>query len=101
MRRRLFHRGTTWWTAMLFAAGSTCFAVASFASQWASASRPAIGVTFFVGSIAFPLASAVELKATPAGPMRGDRLAGVVQLAGTLLFNISTFEAMQRGLDVQ
>jgi hypothetical protein len=84
-----------WWTGALFAAGSLCFAVASFASQWASAPRPAIGVTFFVGSIAFTLASYLQLT-TATGR---DRLAAFVQLAGTLFFNVSTFEGMQRGFD--
>lgn len=101
MRRARSNRGRVWWTGILFAVGSICFAAASFASQWASASRPAIGVTFFVGSIAFTLASALQLSTTPAGPWRGDRLAAVVQLAGTLFFNVSTFEAMQRGLDAR
>ena len=91
----------TWWTGVLFAAGSVCFAVASFASQWASAPRPAIGVTFFVGSIAFTLASFLQFRTTPPGPWRGDRLAAVVQLAGTLFFNVSTFAGMQHGFDTQ
>jgi hypothetical protein len=86
-----------WWTGMLFAAGSICFAVASFASQWASAPRPAIGVTFFAGSIAFTLASCLALTAAA----RGERPAALVQLAGTLFFNVSTFAAMQRGLDAR
>ena len=89
-----------WWIGVLFAAGSVCFAVASFASQWASAPRPAIGVTFFVGSIAFTAASYLALTATPPGPWRrGDRLAALIQLAGTLFFNVSTFAGMQNGFD--
>jgi predicted membrane protein len=90
-----------WWIGVLFAAGSVCFAVASFASQWASAPRPAIGVTFFAGSIAFTVASFLQLTATARGPWRGDRLAALVQLAGTLFFNVSTFAAMQRGFDAR
>jgi hypothetical protein len=86
---------------VLFAAGSVCFAAASFASQWASAPRPGIGVTFFAGSIAFTAASYLQLTATARGPWRGDRLAALVQLAGTLFFNVSTFAAMQRGFDAR
>jgi YrhK-like protein len=86
-----------WWTGALFAAGSVCFAVASFASQWASAPRPTIGVTFFVGSIAFTSASYLQLT-TATGR---DRLAALVQLAGTLFFNVSTFEGMQHGFDAR
>ena len=86
-----------WWTGALFAVGSLCFAVASFASQWASAPRPAIGVTFFAGSIAFTMASYLQLTLSTGR----DRLAAVVQLAGTLFFNVSTFEGMQHGFDAQ
>jgi hypothetical protein len=86
-----------WWTGVLFAAGSVCFAVASFASQWASAPRPAIGVTFFAGSIAFTLASYLALTATS----RGERRGALVQLAGTLFFNVSTYAAMQHGFDTR
>jgi YrhK-like protein len=86
-----------WWAGALFAAGSVCFAGASFASQWASAPRPAIGVTFFVGSIAFTLASYLQLT----GSTGRDRVAALVQLAGTLFFNVSTFAGMQTGLDAR
>jgi len=86
---------------VLFAAGSVCFAVASFASQWASAPRPGIGVTFFAGSLAFTAASYLQLTSTARGPWRGDRLAALVQLAGTLFFNVSTFAGMQRGFDAR
>jgi hypothetical protein len=86
-----------WWSGVLFAVGSLCFAVASFASQWASVSRPAIGVTFFAGSLAFTAASYLQLT-TSAGR---DRLAAYVQLAGTLFFNVSTFAGMQHGFDAR
>ena len=91
----------TFWTGVLFAAGSICFAVASFASQWASAPRPAIGVTFFVGSIFFTAAAYLQLVTAGRGPWRGDRLAALVQFAGTLFFNVSTYAGMQRGLDAR
>jgi hypothetical protein len=86
-----------WWTGVLFAAGSVCFAVASFASQWASVSRPAIGVTFFVGSLAFTAASYLQLTTSS----REERLAALVQLAGTVFFNVSTFAGMQHGFDTR
>jgi hypothetical protein len=89
-----------WWTGALFAIGSTLFAVASFASQWASASRPAIGVTFFAGSVAFTAASFLQLTMSR-GAARGDRLAALIQLAGTVLFNVSTFAAMNQDFDVR
>ena len=52
----------SWWIGALFGIGSACFAIASFASQWASAPRPAIGVTFFVGSVFFTIAAFLQLR---------------------------------------
>ena len=103
--------------SVLFAVGSLCFASAAVASQWGSSSRPAIGVTFFVGSIFFTCASYlqyaetvnVEHRLDPRGrrhrwrpaswePGRIDWLAASIQLIGTIFFNISTFTAMKHGL---
>ena len=109
------------WMGSLFAIGSLCFAVAAMGSQWASTSRPAIGVTFFVGSIFFTSAAFLQwLEAVnvdwrgegapararrwrPASwkPKRIDWLASLIQLVGTLAFNVSTFAAMQHGLDAK
>jgi hypothetical protein len=104
---------------VLFAVGSICFLVASMISQWASVPRDGIGVTFFVGSLFFTTAAylqyaeAVNVDRGPARhgrerwrpaswePARIDWLASAVQFVGTLLFNVSTFEAMKRGLDTQ
>jgi hypothetical protein len=101
--------------SVLFALGSLCFLVAAVASQWASSSRPAVGVTFFVGSLFFTSASYLQYAEAvnverglvagkrrwrPASwePRRIDWLAAAVQLAGTVFFNLSTFAAMQHGL---
>jgi hypothetical protein len=81
-----------------FALGSTCFAVAATASQWASASRPAIGVTFFVGSIFFTAAAYLQFQSASS---RSDRLASLIQLVGTAFFNVSCFQGMKHGLDVR
>jgi hypothetical protein len=94
------HRGVTWWMGVLFAAGAACFAAAAIVSQWASAPRPAIGVTYFVGSILFTAAAALQFReAARAGGRGADWTASAIQLAGTLFFNVSTFEGMKRGLD--
>jgi len=74
--------------------------LAAFVSQWASAPRPEIGVTFFAGSIAFTAASFLQLTTTPRA-RRIDFIAALVQFAGTLFFNISTFEGMQDGFDTE
>jgi hypothetical protein len=90
-----------WWMGGLFALGSVCFAVASFASQWASAPRPGIGVTFFAGSVLFTSAAGLQLwqAVSAPEPRRADRVASLVQFAGTVFFNVSTYEAMQTGFD--
>jgi hypothetical protein len=111
--------GVTRWMAALFAFGSACFLVASVASQWASTSRPAIGVVFFVGSLLFTAAAYLQygetvnvhrdvdhrarLRLRPASwePKRIDWLASAIQLAGTVFFNVSTFLALQHGLDAK
>lgn len=106
--------------AVLFAAGSACFTGGAIASQWASSPRPAIGVTFFVGSISFTVAAylqyaeAVNVEHSIAAPRRTRRwrpasweprridwLAALVQLVGTLLFNVSTFAAMHTDLSTR
>jgi cytochrome bd-type quinol oxidase subunit 2 len=81
-----------------FGVGSACFAAASFVSQWASVPRSGIGVTFFAGSLFFTTAAARQLAHASGG---GDRVAALVQLAGTLLFNVSTFLAMERHLSAR
>ncbi len=98
----------TWWVAVLFMVGSTLFALGSFPlyAQWVA---PAVvGVTFFLGSLFFTSAATGQLVASGRFPTpsaaRSDRLgwwASLVQLVGTLLFNISTFAAMITSLDVQ
>ena len=64
------------------------------------------GVVFFVGSIFFTLAAAMELREGTV--RRGHRWgrdpswwSAAVQFAGTLLFNVSTFSAMQESLSTQ
>jgi hypothetical protein len=109
----------TRWMAALFAVGASCFLLASLTAQWASSPRPAIGVTFFAGSLLFTagcylgFAEAVNvprehlgarpLRFRPASWEPGwiDWLAAATQLAGGLLFIVSTFLAMQHGLDAR
>jgi hypothetical protein len=83
---------------VLFAVGSACFALASFVSQWGSVTRAGIGVTFFVGSIFFTSAAFLQLRTSAT---RADRIASGIQFAGTLFFNVSTFAAMNKGLDAK
>jgi hypothetical protein len=91
-------RRRDWWMAVLFVLGAACFTVGGIASQWAQTSRPAIGVTFFVGSIFFTIAAALQYAETMQQPQPLDRIAALVQLVGTVLFNISTFAALRHNL---
>jgi hypothetical protein len=109
-------RRVSWWIGVLFAIGSTCFFVGPFPGFVELVGSAADGMVFFVGSIFFTTAAALQfletINAAP-GPATGrqrfrvfafqphriDWWASGVQLVGTLLFNVSTFEAMQAGLD--
>jgi hypothetical protein len=118
--RAWWDRTPLWWIAVLFAIGSTCFLVAALASQWSSVTRPGIGVTFFVGSIFFTSAAYLQhwlsvRAVTGRPPLRErerihlahpdtwpnahvDALATLIQLVGTLLFNLNTYNAMDDAL---
>src|SRR4051794_41731385 len=91
----------SWWMGLLFAIGSLCFALAAIASQWASAPRPGIGVTYFVGSIFFTVAACLQWRSAPRDPRGIDWWASAIQVAGTLFFNVSTFAGMKHGFDAR
>lgn len=102
--------------ALLFVVGSACFVLGSVPGYLDAVGGPADGVTFFVGSIFFTLASAGQLlqsqspelatasARTEHRPARArwwawqphDRgwVAAVTQFPGTVFFNISTFAAL-------
>jgi hypothetical protein len=103
-----------WWMAVLFIVGSGCFMAGGVLAQWSSISPTAIGIVFFVGSLFFTSAAYLQYAEAvnvqrrvdarqasrrwhPASwePIRIDWLAAVVQLIGTVLFNLSTFGALQ------
>jgi hypothetical protein len=86
------------WIGTLFAIGSFCFLVGPFPGYIQLVGAGADGVTFFVGSIFFTTASALQFASTPREE-RADWWACLIQLVGTLLFNISTFDAMNEALD--
>ncbi|MBJ7331567.1 MAG: YrhK family protein [Solirubrobacteraceae bacterium] len=95
-------------TGWLFAVGSACFLVAAVAAQDSQATW--IGGTFFAGSIFFTSAALLQLLAAASvphdgGPLRRERpgrweqrhadwIAAAVQFAGTILFNINTWDAL-------
>jgi hypothetical protein len=104
-------RRVTWWIAVLFAAGSTCFLVAPFPGFLQLVGPVADGLVFFVGSLLFTSAATLQWLQTvnPGGgrrlrllrfePHRLDWWSAGVQLAGTLFFNATTFRALQTGID--
>jgi hypothetical protein len=87
------------WMALSFALGSACFLVGPFPGYAQLVGATAVGLTFFVGSIFFTAGGA--LQTWLAAPQRRSRGAGraawwaaVVQSAGTVFFNVSTFHAL-------
>ena len=88
--------------AVLFAIGSTCFFVGPFPGYVQLVGSSADGMTFFVGSIFFTAAALVQFVTTRlTGGRAPDWWASGIQFAGTLFFNISTFDAMQDALDTR
>src|SRR3954470_5906982 len=82
------------WIGILFAIGSVCFFVGPFPGFINLVGSEADGVTFFVGSIFFTAAAFLQCLQTA-------NAAALVQLAGTVFFNISTFHAMADALDTE
>ncbi|MHB8894261.1 MAG: hypothetical protein ACYC99_03665 [Candidatus Geothermincolia bacterium] len=103
-----------WWVGVLFAIGATLFALGSVHWYAEAVGKLNDALTYYIGSIFFTSAAALQyLEAANAGPGKpGAReehrirvftwrpmdlawLSSLVQLAGTLLFNKSTFQAVQ------
>ena len=106
-----------WWTGVLFAIGATLFALGSAPGYRTAVGNGADSLTFFTGSLFFTSAAFLQYletantRRTPAGVSAHNRVriftwepgrlywwASVVQFAGTLFFNISTFNAMYASL---
>jgi hypothetical protein len=91
--------------AIGFAIGSACFFIGPFPGFVEVVGEGADGVVFFVGSVFFTFAAGLELRE---GTLRLGRWASnpswwsaAIQFAGTLLFNVNTFNAMRDGLSTQ
>ena len=88
------------WMALSFALGSTCFLIGPFPGYADLVGATADAVTFFVGSLLFTTGGALQTWLAAAGrhhPGAGRAAwwAATTQSAGTLCFNVSTFQAMQ------
>jgi hypothetical protein len=90
--------------AVAFAIGATCFLVAPFPGYASLVGPTATAVTFFVGSLFFTaggLSQTILAAGDRRGPGPGRALwwAAVIQLVGTVFFNISTFRALEVAVD--
>jgi hypothetical protein len=91
------------WMAVFFVAGSMCFLVGPFPGYANLVGDTADSVTFFAGSILFTIGGALQAaNAFPErhSPPRGPAAwwAAAVQVAGTLFFNVTTYQAMHTAL---
>jgi hypothetical protein len=109
---------TSIWMGSLFAVGSVCFALGSLPLYFDRAQPATVAMTFFVGSVFFTTASYLQyhevLRAPDAlvddtprpvlrsllgwKPRRIDWWAAVIQLVGTVFFNVSTWAATRTDL---
>jgi hypothetical protein len=103
-----------WWIAVLFAVGSLLFALGAVPGYTSAVGARWDAATFFIGSLFFTAAGFLTYReAVDAGPQppdaarrrffvfqprRIDWWATAVQLAGTLLFNVSTGNALRADL---
>lgn len=91
------------WMALCFAVGSMCFLVGPFPGYEQLVGPQADGITFFVGSIFFTAGGALQTwlafphRRSP-GVGRAAWWTAIVQSAGTLFFNVSTYRAMHTTL---
>ena len=87
----------------MFALGSTCFLIGPFPGYAELVGESADAITFFVGSILFTAGGALQSRLawserhSPAGG-GAAWWAAIVQSAGTLFFNVTTYQAMHTAL---
>jgi hypothetical protein len=94
---------TAAWMALCFALGSTCFLIGPFPGYLQLVGASADGITFFVGSIPFTVGGALQSwlawpERRSHGGGRAAWWAAIVQSAGTLFFNVTTYQAMHTAL---
>ncbi|MFZ0381439.1 MAG: hypothetical protein WCD11_13830 [Solirubrobacteraceae bacterium] len=91
------------WMAVCFALGSACFLIGPFPGYAQLVGDRADAVTFFVGSILFTIGGGLQSwLAWPgrrqAGNGRAAWFSAVIQSAGTLFFNVTTYQALHTAL---
>ncbi len=109
-------RHASWWIGILFVAGSACFLVAPMPWLLRLVGPAVDGAVFFVGSLLFTSAAALQwfetinadagpgkragrFKAVTFEPRRIDWWSSGVQLVGTVFFNQTTFRALQTSIE--
>ena len=102
------HRGQAWWMDALFMVGSFCFALGVRARvRQPRGARTRSSLVFFVGSLFFTSAATLQYLQTTGGKLWSWQptdlawAASLIQLVGTLWFNIDTAAARLTGLDAQ
>jgi hypothetical protein len=88
----------TRWTGILFALGSTCFLVGPLPGFAELVGLRADGRVFFVGSVLFTAAALVQWRSTSWSRERTAWWSGAWQLAGTLFFNRTTYQALDHAV---
>ena len=91
------------WMALLFALGSTCFFVGPFPGFVELVGPEADAITFFAGSVLFTAGGAMQTalafpRRRGSGAGRAAWWVAVVQSAGTLFFNVTTYQALHTSI---
>lgn len=101
--RKAADRGLTWWIGLLFAVGSTCFVVGPIPWYAEAVGPTGDAITYFVGSLFFTTAAylsyvqvirAVGRRWLGWTPHHLGFWACLIQLIGTVYFNVTTFAAL-------
>lgn len=113
-------READWWVAVFFSIGSSCFILGATPGYAQLVGVDTDNTTYFIGSLFFTTAAWLQVLVSTGAIGRGIRTrraarwrtvaraprdpgwwAGIVQFAGTLCFNVSTFLALQHGLSAK
>ena len=86
------------WMGLSFAIGSLCFLVGPFPGYAQLVGAEADAITFFVGSIFFTAGGALQTSLAWHEKGSATWWAAVIQSAGTLCFNVSTFLALNTSI---
>jgi hypothetical protein len=81
--------------ALCFALGSLCFFVGPFPGYAQLVGAEADAITFFGGSLLFTAGGLLQVRLSSPG---AERWAALVQSAGTLFFNVTTYQALHTSL---